>query len=398
MSHSDKADPRRFVKYLEAERKASMLYRSLAEVSDGERREALLELADIEDDHAAHWLAKLEEYGVAIPPAPDHLDAEDAALVGRARAAGMDDVLARLEEAEGADAGMYDDEPEAPPQMSVDEREHAETFRRLRERGPATGEVERSIIGAGGDREFGETWHRVDTSGSVRAAIFGISDGLVSNTALVMGFAGTGTDNGVVLFAGVAGLLAGAFSMAAGEYVSVASQRDLFQHELEKEAEELREKPEEERKELELIYRAKGMDRATAKAAADAIFQDPQMALDTLAREELGLNPDELGNPYKVALSSFLAFAIGAFVVVLPYLLAVVWPDTFGSTIPLIAAIVLSAVAMLIVGGLVGRLSGRGVARGALRQFTVGALAAGVTYIIGRIIGDLTGLSSTGLG
>ena len=140
------------------------------------------------------------------------------------------------------------------------------------------------------------------------------------------------------------------------------------------------------------------MDRATAKAAADAIFQDPQMALDTLAREELGLNPDELGNPYKVALSSFLAFAIGAFVVVLPYLLAVVWPDTFGSTIPLIAAIVLSAVAMLIVGGLVGRLSGRGVARGALRQFTVGALAAGVTYIIGRIIGDLTGLSSTGLG
>ena len=213
-----------------------------------------------------------------------------------------------------------------------------------------------------------------------------------------MGFAGTGTDNGVVLFAGVAGLLAGAFSMAAGEYVSVASQRDLFQHELEKEAQELREKPEEERKELELIYRAKGMDRATAKAAADAIFQDPQMALDTLAREELGLNPDELGNPYKVALSSFLAFAIGAFVVVLPYLLAVVWPDTFGSTIPLIAAIVLSAVAMLIVGGLVGRLSGRGVARGALRQFSVGALAAGVTYIIGRIIGDLTGLSSTGLG
>ena len=201
-----------------------------------------------------------------------------------------------------------------------------------------------------------------------------------------------------MLFAGVAGLLAGAFSMAAGEYVSVASQRDLFQHELEKEAQELREKPEEERKELELIYRAKGMDRATAKAAADAIFQDPQMALDTLAREELGLNPDELGNPYKVALSSFLAFAIGAFVVVLPYLLAVVWPDTFGSTIPLIAAIVLSAVAMLIVGGLVGRLSGRGVARGALRQFTVGALAAGVTYIIGRIIGDLTGLSSTGLG
>jgi VIT1/CCC1 family predicted Fe2+/Mn2+ transporter len=212
----------------------------------------------------------------------------------------------------------------------------------------------------------------------VRAAIFGISDGLVSNTALVMGFAGTGTDNGIVLFAGVAGLLAGAFSMAAGEYVSVASQRDLFEREIEMEARELREKPDEERKELELIYRAKGMDRATAKAAADKIFADPKAALDTLAREELGLNPDELGNPYKVAFSSFIAFPIGALVVVLPYLLAVV--------------------AMLVVGGLVGRFSGRGVVKGALRQFTVGALAAIVTFVIGRIIGDLTGLSSTGLG
>ena len=394
-----KQDPKRFLKYLEAERKASMLYRSLAEASDGERREALLELADIEDEHAAHWVAKLEEYGVPIPPAPTALDAEDAAMVARARAAGMDDVLAHLEEAEGADAGMYDDEPEAPDSMSADEREHAETFRRLREHAPATAAIDRGVISADGSVDFGERWHRVDTSGSVRAAIFGISDGLVSNTALVMGFAGTGTDNGVVLFAGVAGLLAGAFSMAAGEYVSVASQRDLFERELEMEARELRDKPEEERKELELIYRAKGMDRATAKAAADKIFADPKSALDTLAREELGLNPDELGNPYKVALSSFAAFAIGAFVVVLPYLLAVIWPSFFGSdSVPLIIAITLSVIAMLVVGGLVGKFSGRGIARGAIRQFVVGALAAGVTFVIGRVIGELTGLSSTGLG
>ena len=394
-----KQDPQRFLKYLEAERKASMLYRSLAEASDGERREALLELADIEDEHAAHWVAKLEEYGVPIPPAPAALDPEDAAMVARARAAGMDDVLAHLEEAEGADAGMYDDEPEAPDSMSADEREHAETFRRLREHAPATAAIDRGVISADGSVDFGEKWHRVDTSGSVRAAIFGISDGLVSNTALVMGFAGTGTDNGVVLFAGVAGLLAGAFSMAAGEYVSVASQRDLFERELEMEARELRDKPEEERKELELIYRAKGMDRATAKAAADKIFADPKSALDTLAREELGLNPDELGNPYKVALSSFAAFAIGAFVVVLPYLLAVIWPSVFGSdSVPLIIAITLSVIAMLVVGGLVGKFSGRGITRGAIRQFVVGALAAGVTFIIGRVIGELTGLSSTGLG
>lgn len=393
-------DPRRFLRYLEAERKAAMLYRSLAEASEGERREALLELADIEDEHAVHWVTKLTEYGVEIPPAPTSLDPDDSAMVARARAAGMDDVLAHLEEAEGADAGMYDDEPEAPASMSADEREHAETFRRLRvhspatgvgEHSPATGVVERGVITAEGGVDFGETWHRVDSSGAVRAAIFGISDGLVSNTALVMGFAGSGVDRGVVLFAGIAGLLAGAFSMAAGEYVSVASQRDLFAREIEKEAQELATKPDEERKELELIYRAKGMDRETARAAAESVFADPKMALDTLAREELGLNPDELGNPIRVAISSFLAFAIGAFVVVVPYLFT-------GGTTALVVAVTLSALAMLVVGGIVGRFSGRGMVHGALRQIIVGSLAAGVTFIVGKVIGELTGLSSTGLG
>jgi len=384
-------DPKRFLRYLEAERKASLLYRSLADLSTGDRREALLELADMEDEHAAHWVNKLEQYGVAVPPAPTSLDPDDAAMVARARAAGMNDVLAHLEEAEGADAGVYDDEPEAPAEMSADERVHAEVFRRLRSHEPATAAVERGVISADGGVDFGERWHRVDTSGAVRAAIFGISDGLVSNTALVMGFAGSGVERGVVLFAGIAGLLAGAFSMAAGEYVSVASQRDLFKHEIDKEAQELANKPEEERKELELIFRAKGMDRATARAAADQIFADPTAALDTLAREELGLNPDELGNPVKVAVSSFLAFAIGALVVVLPYLLT-------GGMTAMVIAFALSAIAMLVVGGLVGRFSGRGVVPAALRQLLVGALAAGVTFVIGRIIGDLTGLSGTGLG
>ncbi|MGI9196108.1 MAG: VIT1/CCC1 transporter family protein [Candidatus Nanopelagicales bacterium] len=384
-------DPRRFLTYLEAERKASLLYRALADVSEGERKEAFLELAAMEDEHTAHWEAKLLEYGVPVPPAPTALDADDAAMVSRARSFGMDDVLTRLEEEEGANAGMYDEEPEAPAEMSADERQHAETFRRLRDHAPATSVVDRGVITAEGGVNFGETWHRVDTSGAVRAAIFGISDGLVSNTALVMGFAGSGVDRGVVLFAGIAGLLAGAFSMAAGEYVSVASQRDLFTRELDMEARELQTKPEEERKELELIYRAKGMDRETAKAAADRVFADPKAALDTLAREELGLNPDELGNPVKVAISSFVAFAIGAFVVVLPYLFT-------GGTTALVIAIVLSAIAMLVVGGLVGRFSGRGVVHGALRQIIVGALAAGVTFVIGKVIGNVTGLGSAGLG
>ena len=234
-----------------------------------------------------------------------------------------------------------------------------------------------------------EPWHRTDKSGSARAAVFGISDGLVSNTALVMGFAGAATSNGTVLFAGLAGLLAGAFSMAAGEYVSVASQRDLFRREIQMEAAELRDKPEEEQKELELIYRAKGLDRATAAATAAQIMANPDTALDTLAREELGLDPDELGRPFKVALSSFIAFAIGASVVVAPYLFFLA-PGA-STTIPMLIAVALAVIALLVVGGIVGRLSGRGVAFSAMRQLLWGAGAASVTYAIGRIIGVSVG-------
>ncbi|MCX6431423.1 MAG: VIT1/CCC1 transporter family protein, partial [Actinobacteria bacterium] len=294
------ADPRRFLRYLEAERSASLLYRALAETVTGDRREALLELAQIEDEHADHWVDKLNEYGVPVPAAPTSLDPTNAALVARARGAGFADVLLHLEEAEDADAGMYDAEPEAPTSMSDDEREHIEVFQQMRTSldsptaAPLAGRLRpRSTMA-------GESWHRTDKSGSMRAAVFGVSDGLVSNTALVMGFAGASSGNSAVLFAGLAGLLAGAFSMAAGEYVSVASQRDLFRREIEIEATELRDKPEEEQKELELIYRAKGLDRATAASTAAQIMADPKTALDTLAREELGLDPDELGSPVKV--------------------------------------------------------------------------------------------------
>ena len=380
-------DPRRFLRYLKAERNAAMLYRSLAQVAEGERRAALLELADMEDEHARHWVAKLEAADVDIPPAPTTLESGDAVLVARARAAGMDAVLGQLEQSETEDAGMYDEEPEALSTMPEDEREHARTFARLRALGTSAPTKTSSVLPDAHD----ESWHRVDTSGSVRAAIFGISDGLVSNTALVMGFAGSGIDSSVVLFAGIAGLLAGAFSMAAGEYVSMASQRDLYQREIELEAAELREKPEEETRELELIYRAKGLDRETARATAERIMSNPDTALDTLAREELGLNPDDLGSPIKAAASSFIAFAIGAFVVVIPYLFT-------GGTAGLLIAIALAGSAMLVVGGVVGRYSGRGTIYGALRQLLVGSLAAGVTFLIGRIIGSLTGLDASTLG
>jgi VIT1/CCC1 family predicted Fe2+/Mn2+ transporter len=378
-------DPKRFLGYLEAERNAVLLYRALAETTDGDRREALLELAEIEQHHAAHWVEKLQEYGIPVPPAPLELDPNDAGLLARARAAGLDGVLQTLEDVEGAASGMYDNEPEAPLGMSDDERSHAEALRQMRE-DPSKlvlqGRAPHRVLRPGD----GEKWHRTDRSGSVRAAVFGISDGLVSNTALVMGFAGANTANSTVLFAGLAGLFAGAFSMAAGEYVSVASQRDLFRREISMEAAELRDKPEEEQKELELIYRAKGISREIAAETAAQIMSDPKMALETLAREELGLDPDELGSPIKVAIASFVSFAIGASFVVLPYFFLT-------GTAALITAICLSLLAMIAVGATVGKLSGRNVFFSVGRQLMWGVGAAAVTFAIGKIVSAVTGTS-----
>jgi VIT1/CCC1 family predicted Fe2+/Mn2+ transporter len=207
-----------------------------------------------------------------------------------------------------------------------------------------------------------------------------VSDGLVSNTALVMGFAGSGASRSSVLLAGIAGLLAGAFSMAAGEYVSMSGQRDMFEREIALEAAELRDKPEEELEELVLLYRAKGLPAAQAREIAERIMSDSEVALDTLAREELGLDPDELGSPWGAAFSSLLAFAIGAAVVVVPYLFA-------GGTAALVTAGALSLSAMVAVGAGIGILNGRGPLRSAVRQVVSGALAAGVTYVIGGLVG-----------
>ena len=369
----------RYLRYLAAERASGRMYRALADMTSGQRREALLELASIEDRHAAHWMALLHTAGVQIPEDTGELEPDDAQVLQRARSMGLDAVLGDLEQAERDAQGMYDAEPDALPGMSEDEREHAAVLAGL-----GGTDTPAAASDVRGQLNRAEPWHRTDKSGALRAAIFGISDGLVSNTALVMGFAGSGVDRGTVLFAGVAGLLAGAFSMAAGEYVSVASQTDLFRRELALEERELREKPLEEQRELELLYRAKGLDADTAKKTAEKIMADPKTALDTLAREELGLDPDELGNPKRVAASSFAAFAVGAAVPVIPYFV-------LSGLTARVVAVTLAVIAMLVVGGTVGRVSGLGVARSAARQLLVGGGAAAVTYIVGRLVGTSVG-------
>lgn len=368
-----KASVKRWRELLAGERDAAALYGRLADAETGERQEIFRELAETELRHAAHWTAKLESAGAEVP-APGQPSLRTRLLGAAAGRLSVQTVLPLIERAERADAGVYDDEPDALPAMAADERAHARAISRL--------VGSRDDDGSDPVRHIArrERWHRGDRSGALRAGVFGVSDGLVSNTALVMGFAGSGVSHGATLLAGVAGLLAGSFSMAAGEYISMSSQREMFQREIALEQAELEEKPEEERAELVLIYRAKGLAKPDAERLADKIMADRGVALDTLAREELGLDPSQLGSPWRAAASSLLAFAAGAFVVVLPYLIG-------SGTAALVAAVVLALAAMFGVGATIGALNGRSAVRMGLRQMAVGAVAAGVTFGVGHLIG-----------
>ena len=345
-------------------------YRALAERAHGEQREIFLELAKAEERHAMHWGAKLVELGEPEPRPQEHRPGAKTRLIAwLARRFGPKAVLPIVERAEMTDAGHYDRVADATVAMATDERIHARVLAGLTP----------SMARAGGIMR-GERWHRGDASGALRAAIFGVNDGLVSNLALVMGVTGGQADHSLVLLAGLAGLLAGAFSMGAGEYISVTSQRELFEREIALEAEEIEAMPDEEANELALIYRAKGVGREEAEAMAARIMRDRGNALDTMAREELGLNPDELGSPWGVAASSFVSFAAGAIVPVLPWLLAAGTAAFVGSTI-------LSAVSLFLVGAGISLLTGRSVLRSGARQLLVGGLAATATFGIGRLIG-----------
>lgn len=229
--------------------------------------------------------------------------------------------------------------------------------------------------------QVGASHRALGPSGALRAAVFGVSDGLVSNASLMLGVAGAGVGSAYVLTAGVAGLLAGALSMAAGEYVSVRSQREMFEFQIGLEREELAEYPEEEIEELALIYEARGMELERARALARELLQDPDHALDTLAREELGLNPDDLGSPWIAAVSSFAAFAAGAAVPLLPFLLRVDGATAIRATVAATAA------SLFAVGMALSLFSGRGAWRGGLRMLAIGGGAGFATWLIGRLLG-----------
>ncbi len=352
------------------------VYRMLAELEEAPaRRKIFEELAEVEEHHADVWRQKLRDAGVEPEERGPSIKAR---MIGvGARVFGVRSVLPIVRSMEAGAFVAYMGQDEAAQAMAPDEREHRRTMSRLERAVDA--EPSEAILTR-------ESWHRSAGSGTLRASIFGASDGLVSNTALVMGFAGAQTEGNLVLLAGIAGLIAGAFSMAAGEYVSMRSQRELFERQIDLERQELEISPEEEERELSLIYQAKGLRKEEADITAARLMEDPEVALDTLVREELGLDPSQLGSPWGAAFGSFLAFAAGAFVPVIPFL--------FGeaSTGYVVASAGLSAVALFAVGAGVSLFTGRSALYSGARQVAIGAAAASVTFAIGRIIGATTDL------
>jgi VIT1/CCC1 family predicted Fe2+/Mn2+ transporter len=359
-------DIARFQSNLKDELEAAGLYESIADAEKDEERASIFrELAGVERAHAAVWAEKLKAAGVA--PAPLRRGFRTRLLAILAKAFGPRSVVPILQGIEKNADGGYARQADAKALgMDKQEKVHSKIFAGMESGGP-------SILS-------GEAWHRRDTGGSLRAAVFGINDGLVSNFSLIMGVAGASQDTRNILIAGVAGMLAGAFSMGAGEYVSVRSQRELFERELGKEEEELRDSPEEEQAELALIYRAKGIPKEAADQLAASILSNPGTALDTLAREELGLDPGDLGSPWRVAISSFGAFVAGAIIPLFPFFF-------LAGSRGIVVSAVLAGVALFGVGATLSLFTGRNLFVSGLRMLGIGAMVAVVTNLLGRLLG-----------
>lgn len=376
---------------LKLERDAIVLYDALAGIEkDSRRAEAFRRIASNERRHADIWATKLRELGATVP-APGGPRVRVRFIVLVARLFGTASVSDLVKALEGDEEALYESQEVSPEVAAIaaDEREHAEIWDRLKADGDASDRTDPGRDGVAiaraarsaaevGDRE---RWHRSGRSGTLRAVIFGVSDGLVSNLSLVMGVTGAAAGNpSFILLAGIAGLLAGAFSMAAGEYISMQSQRELFEHQIALERAEMEAMPEEEEAELAASYRAKGFSPDEAGRIAHRIFADPEAALDLLVREELGLDPDELGSAWGAAGGSFVAFAIGASVPVIPYLIG-------SGSAALVASLGLSMVALFAVGAAVSLLTGRSFIFSGARQLGIGVAAAAVTFLIGSLIG-----------
>ncbi|THD57508.1 VIT1/CCC1 transporter family protein [Phenylobacterium sp.] len=365
-------DIRRYRANLQGEVDSAAVYGALAAAEpDPNLAEVYRKLAAVERAHAQFWRGHLGGGGAkSLGVVPSVRARAMAWLAGRF---GPSFILPSIAAAEARDVGAYDEQPEAVAGgLPTAERSHARVIQAAASAsgglpGPSIATLEGRHSGGGGN--------------SLRAAVLGANDGLVSNLSLVMGVAGAATSAHTILLTGIAGLVAGSCSMAMGEWLSVNSARELNQRQIATEAAELEQAPEEEKEELVLIYRSKGLPEAQARELADRLLADKDTALDTLAREELGIDPDSLGgSAWAAGTASFCLFALGAVFPVAPYLVLSGWPAVF-------ASLALSGIVLAAIGAGTSLFTGRGFAFSASRQVLIGYAAAAVTFAIGRLVG-----------
>jgi VIT1/CCC1 family predicted Fe2+/Mn2+ transporter len=370
---ASKADIARYRTNWQGEIDGAALYRTMAEVTtQPQLAEVYRRLAAIEEQHAQFWEHQLRAAGQPVPTRRPGWRART--LRWLATHVGASWVLPTLATMEQADRHLYDTQPEArQTTMPADERSHARVLGLMARASPA-GMEGRTLARLEGR-------HRAVGGNALRAAVLGANDGLVSNLSLVMGVAGAQLSGQGVLITGVAGLLAGACSMAMGEWLSVQSARELSQRQLAIEADEIRAVPHEEQQELALIYEAKGLTPDNARQVASELMADAGKALEILAQEELGIDPAELGgSPWEAAGMSFVLFAVGAILPVVPFLVLSGRPAV-------LASLGVSAVALFGIGAAITLFTGRNALYAGSRQLLFGLAAAGLTYGIGRLLG-----------
>lgn len=360
---------------LEDERNGAYLYDALTRAEKDPRlAEVYHRMADAERKHAAVWEERLSAAGAPIPAFKPTW--RTRTLAWAAKRLGVSTVLPTISGLERKDSRKYDQMKDSP-EMAADEQSH---FRLLRQ---VTGSMKGGL--GGGALAQLEGRHRATGGNALRAGVLGANDGLVSNLSLVMGVAGAEFSNSTILITGLAGLLAGAISMALGEWLSVQSARELYANQIAIEKAELMTAPEEEAEELALIYEARGLPQAEAQRLAQQLIMNPETALDTLAREELNVDPAELGgSAWEAALTSFFLFAVGAIIPVVAFFFLKGMPAVYVS-------LILSAVGLFVIGSGITLFTGRTVLFSGFRQVLFGLIAAGVTFGIGRLIGTNIG-------
>lgn len=368
-----KANIARYRSNLQSEIDSAALYRAMQAVEKNPQiAEVYGRLAAVEEGHAEFWRRRLQASGARAGAVKPSLRAR--ALIWAARRFGPESVLPAVVTMESMDREAYDQQVEAKGvAMQAQERSHARVLA--------------EIAGLRGIQWDGDLFSRLEGrhgaggGNALRAAILGANDGLVSNLSLVMGVAGAAFSEQTVLITGLAGLLAGSCSMAMGEWLSVQGSRELYARQIATETEEVDEFPDEEREELVLIYRAKGLSMQEAGAIADRLMQNREAAVDTMVREELGINPKDLGgSAWAAAASSFGVFMVGAIIPVLPFLL-------LKGNDAVIASAVASAVALFLIGAVTSMFTARGAWFSGVRQLFIGAAAAGITYGAGHLFG-----------